>query len=211
MAETGLLDDRARFGPQHGMLQNKIPGEDLWDHTMRAVDAPPASRPVVRLAALLMTSANRNRGRRPASGHESVGAEDALALFARSASTSDDDSARSRRPPDPEPHVQLRTAWKRFPRSFGSSTASASDALEELFAAPRGRQDRQSGLPREAGRLDELRARIASELAAGAVLARYALAIDGDAPDPRVGLSSPGPIWVESGLAARPGDRGSRT
>ena len=54
MRDTGLLDGFApEFTPQRGMLQNKIPGEDLWDHTLRAVDAPPADRPIVRLAALL--------------------------------------------------------------------------------------------------------------------------------------------------------------
>src|SRR5262249_9363783 len=54
MAETGLLDVIApEFTPQHGMLQNKIPGEDLWQHTLRAVDAPSPSRPVVPLAAFL--------------------------------------------------------------------------------------------------------------------------------------------------------------
>ena len=30
---------------QRGMPQNKIPGEDLWDHTLRTVDAAPPSRP----------------------------------------------------------------------------------------------------------------------------------------------------------------------
>ena len=38
---------------QRGIPQNKVPGEDLWDHTLRSVDAAPAARPVVRLAALL--------------------------------------------------------------------------------------------------------------------------------------------------------------
>ena len=30
-----------------------MPGDDLWDHTLRTVDAAPANRPVVRLAALV--------------------------------------------------------------------------------------------------------------------------------------------------------------
>ena len=53
MAETGLL---AVISPelarQRGIGQNKIDGEDLWDHTLRTVDAAP-NRPLVRLAALL--------------------------------------------------------------------------------------------------------------------------------------------------------------
>ncbi len=54
MSDTDLL---APISPdlaaQRGIPQNKIPGEDLWDHTLRSVDAAPESRPVVRLAALL--------------------------------------------------------------------------------------------------------------------------------------------------------------
>ena len=38
---------------QRGIPQNKIDAEDLWDHTLRTVDAVPATRPVVRLAALV--------------------------------------------------------------------------------------------------------------------------------------------------------------
>ena len=54
LAHTGLLErispDLAR---QRGVPQNKVPGEDLWDHTLRSVDAVSQERPVVRLAALL--------------------------------------------------------------------------------------------------------------------------------------------------------------
>ena len=54
LAETGLL---AVLSPdlvaQRGVSQNKVEGEDLWDHTLRTVDAAPADRPVVRLAALV--------------------------------------------------------------------------------------------------------------------------------------------------------------
>ena len=54
MSDTGLLAAiSADLAAQRGIPQNKIPGEDLWDHTLRSVDAAPASRPVVRMAALL--------------------------------------------------------------------------------------------------------------------------------------------------------------
>src|SRR6185295_18508888 len=53
LEDTGVL---AAISPelaaQRGIAQNKIPGEDLWDHTVRTVDAA-ANRPELRLAALL--------------------------------------------------------------------------------------------------------------------------------------------------------------
>ena len=54
LSDTGLLAgiDEA-LAAQRGVPQNKIEGEDLWDHTLRSVDAAPAGRPVVRLAALV--------------------------------------------------------------------------------------------------------------------------------------------------------------
>ena len=67
-------------------------------------------------------------------------------------------------------------------RSGGSSarwTGSAPGALEELLAL-READNVGSGLPAEAGRLAELRARVAAELAAEVVLDRGGLAIDGD-------------------------------
>ena len=54
LEETGLL---AIVSPdlaaQRGVPQNKVEGEDLWEPTLRTVDAAPAGRPIVRLAALL--------------------------------------------------------------------------------------------------------------------------------------------------------------
>ena len=59
MMDAGTL---GAFAPeltaQRGLGQNKIPGEDLWDHTLRTVDAA-ATEPdgsdltIVRLAALV--------------------------------------------------------------------------------------------------------------------------------------------------------------
>ncbi len=85
MSDTGLL---AAISPdlaaQRGIPQNKVPGEDLWDHTLRCVDAAPATRPIVRLAALLHDIG------KPATfadghflGHEAVGADLAGAFLDR--------------------------------------------------------------------------------------------------------------------------------
>jgi tRNA nucleotidyltransferase/poly(A) polymerase len=54
MADTGILEHISPdLAAQRGVEQNKIEGEDLWGHTLRAVDAAPADRPPVRLAALV--------------------------------------------------------------------------------------------------------------------------------------------------------------
>ena len=117
MADTGLL---AAISPelaaQRGIPQNKVPGEDLWDHTLRSVDAAPAGRPVVRLAALLHDIG------KPATfadghflGHDAVGAElagaflDRLRVAAR--------GPRPRRRARPPAHVQLRAELVRRGRA----------------------------------------------------------------------------------------------
>lgn len=83
--QTGLLAVISpELAAQRGVPQQKIPGEDLWDHTLRAVDAAPAGRPVVRLAALLHDMgkpATRSGDRFP--DHDAVGAEMADALLRR--------------------------------------------------------------------------------------------------------------------------------
>ena len=85
LAETGLLVPiSSDLAAQRGVAQNKVPGEDLWDHTLRAVDASPATRPMVRLAALLHDIG------KPATfadghfvGHDAVGADLAGAFLDR--------------------------------------------------------------------------------------------------------------------------------
>ncbi len=60
LADSRLLERIApELARQRGVAQNKVPGEDLWDHTVRTVDAARVDRPVVRLAALSTTSASR--------------------------------------------------------------------------------------------------------------------------------------------------------
>ncbi len=85
LAETELLAVLLpELAEQAGVPQNKLPGDDLWAHTLRTVDAAPAARPVVRLAALLHDvgkPATIDDG--PFRGHEVVGAELARAIMDR--------------------------------------------------------------------------------------------------------------------------------
>ncbi|MBI3751476.1 MAG: HD domain-containing protein [Chloroflexi bacterium] len=176
-AETGMLEViSSDLAAQRGVAQNKIDGEDLWDHTLRSVDAAPASRPVVRLAALLHDigkPATLEDG--PFRGHEVVGAEIAAALLERlrmpKAST------------DRVVHLVRQHMFTYDPdwgdagiRRFIKRVGRAS--LDDLFAL-RAADSVGSGLPADAGRLDELRRRVHDQLAAAAVLDRSGLAIDG--------------------------------
>jgi len=176
LASTGILEHvSADLAAQRGVAQNKIPGEDLWDHTVRTVDAA-AKRPIVRLAALVhdigkpATAADGHFYR-----HESVGAELAGQLLGRlhvPRSTAD------RVVPLVRNHMfRYEPNWsdaavRRFLAKIGP------DAVEDLFAL-READNEGSGVPREADGLTELRARIAAELASGPILDRSALAIDG--------------------------------
>ncbi len=106
-SDTGLLMPISpELAAQRGIPQNKVPGEDLWDHTLRSVDAVPASRPVVRLAALLHDIG------KPATfadghfvGHDLVGAE-IDGPVARSVARRERDPRSGRRARS-EPHVLL--------------------------------------------------------------------------------------------------------
>ena len=84
-ADTGLLAVIVpELAAQRGIAQNKVPGEDLWDHTLRSVDAAPAERRIVRLAALLHDvgkPATLADGR--FHHHDVVGAEQAAAILRR--------------------------------------------------------------------------------------------------------------------------------
>jgi tRNA nucleotidyltransferase (CCA-adding enzyme) len=177
MSDTDLL---APISPdlaaQRGVPQNKAPGEDLWDHTLRTVDAARPERPVVRLAALLHDIG------KPATfadghfiGHDTVGAELAGALLDR-----------LRTPREVRASVvhlvrhhmfDYQPAWsdaavRRFIAKIGPAHV---EELLELREADNEGSDRR----RDDGRLAELRARVEAELAAEVVLHRRNLAIDG--------------------------------
>jgi tRNA nucleotidyltransferase (CCA-adding enzyme) len=189
MARTGLLEAvLPELAGQAGVPQNKIPGEDLWDHTLSTVDAS-VNRPVVRLAALVhdigkpSTQADGHFY-----GHEIVGAEQARALLER--------LREPRAVVDRVGHLVRQHMFRYEPswtdsavrRFIGKVTPAAIDELVALREA----DNVGSGVPPDADSLTELRDRIRAELETGPALDRSALAIDGDDLMSQLGMA-PGP------------------
>ena len=178
LADSAILEHvSAELAAQRGVSQNKIAGEDLWDHTLRAVDAAPADRPIVRLAALLHDIG------KPATaadghfiGHERVGAEMAEALLIRlhyPRTVIDRVVELVRQHMFAYEPEWTDTAVRRFIGKVGV------DVLPELFELRRA-DNIGSGREPDASRLDELRRRVEEQLAARVALDRSGLAIDGD-------------------------------
>jgi tRNA nucleotidyltransferase (CCA-adding enzyme) len=190
LAETGvLLHVAPELAAQRGVSQNKVAGEDLWDHTLRTVDAVPASRPVVRLAALL-----HDLGK-PATaadghfyGHDRVGAELAATFLERlryPRAVADRIVALVRHHMFTYDDGWSDTAVRRFIRKIGRP------ALDELFEL-RAADNVGSGVPSDAAGLTDLRRRVAEQLAADVALDRADLVVDGDDLIAELGLR-PGP------------------
>jgi len=174
------------------VAQNKVPGEDLWAHTIRSVEAAPADRPVLRLAALLHDVG------KPATaadghfyGHDRVGAETARAFLERLH----------------YPRVVIDRVVRLVRQHMFTYEPGWSDAAVRRFIGKIGREHLEelfelreadnvgSGLAAEAEGLAELRARVAEQLAAEVAIDRGDLAIDGSdlmeelgiEPGPRIG------------------------
>jgi tRNA nucleotidyltransferase (CCA-adding enzyme) len=189
LADTGLLDHVSpELAAQQGVVQNKIEGEDLWDHTLRTVDATPV-HPIIRLAALVhdigkpSTQADGHFY-----GHETVGAEQARAFLDR--------LHEPRIVTERVTHLVRHHMFKYEPGWTDSAVRRfigkvGGEAIDELFAL-READNISSGVAPTADGLEELRARVDAELAAGPVLDRYALAIDGNDLIVEFGLA-PGP------------------
>jgi putative nucleotidyltransferase with HDIG domain len=191
LAETGLLRRLLpELADQAGVPQNKVDDEDLWDHTLRTVDAA-EDRPVLRLAALLHDVGKPATLADAFRGHEVVGAEMTGAILERLH--------------DPRVVVDRVTRLVRLHMfAYEPSWSDGAvrrfigrvgvDTLDDLLAL-READNVGSGQPPETGGLHELRARLEAELAAGPVLDRSALAVDGDdvmaafgvPPGPRLG------------------------
>lgn len=178
MDDTRLLDVVApELAAQRGVPQNKIPGEDLLGHTIRTVDAVPADRPVVRLAAMLHDIGKPSTlDDGPFRGHEVVGAEMAEALLAR--------LHFPRAVTERVVHL-VRQHMFTYDMDWGDSGVRrfiqrvGTDHIDDLFAL-READSIGSGLPSGAGNLAQLRERVAAELAASVVLDRSKLAVHGD-------------------------------
>ena len=193
MAVTDILGVLSpELAAQRGIPQNKIPGDDLWDHTVRTVDAVPVDRPVVRLAALLHDIG------KPATmsdghfrNHDAVGAELTAQLLGRLRTP----RAVAERVVHLVRHHMFTydPSWgdagvRRFIRRIGR------DALESLFTL-RAADNIGSGQPPDAHDIGELRRRVREQLEADVVLDRADLAVDGDdliteldlAPGPTLG------------------------
>lgn len=190
LESTGLLAGiSAELAAQRGIPQNKVADEDLWDHTLRSVDAAPADRPIVRLAALVHDIGKPSTfadGR--FIGHETVGATEAGELLDRLHV--------------PRATVERVTHLVRqhmfvYQPSWGDSAIRrfiakiGRPALDELFELRRA-DNLGSGLAADAGGLVELRRRVADQLDADVALDRGALAVDGDDLIAELG-ASPGP------------------
>jgi len=191
LADSGILDHVApELAAQRGVSQNKVAGEDLWDHTLRSVDAVPASRPVIRLAALL-----HDLGK-PATaadghfyGHDRVGAELAAGFLERlryPRAVADRVVALVRLHMFTYDDGWSDTAVRRF---IGKVGRPALDELFELRAA----DNIGSGLPSDAAGLADLRRRVAEQLAADVALDRGDLVVHGDDLIAELGLP-PGPM-----------------
>jgi len=178
MAETGLLEVLLpELAAQRGVPQNKIEGEDLFDHTLGSVDAAPPDRPVVRLATLLHDLGKPSTiDDGPFRGHEVVGAEMAQRLLDRLHTPK---AATERVVRLVRNHMfTYEPSWgdagvRRFIQRVGV------DATDDLFALRRA-DNVGSGVPPDAHGLDELRSRVDAELAASVVLDRSRLAVRGD-------------------------------
>jgi putative nucleotidyltransferase with HDIG domain len=178
MADSGLLEVLLpELAAQRGVPQNKIEGEDLLDHTLRAVDAAPLDRPVVRLDALLHDIGKPSTlDDGPFRGHEVVGADIAEAMldrlhFPRAAT---------------ERVVHLvRSHMFTYEPEWGDAGVrrfiqrTRVDSIDDLFTL-RAADNVGSGLDAEAHDLAGLRTRVATELAASVVLDRSQLAVHGD-------------------------------
>ena len=184
LADTGVLEAISpELAAQRGVAQNKAPGEDLWDHTLRTVDAARATRAdgadltIVRLAALVH---DIGKPATAADGHfyhhEIVGADIADGLLDRLRAPT---AARTR-----VVHL-VRHHMFRYERTWGDPAVRrflakvGPAAIDQLFTL-READNVGSGVARDADDLEELRSRVAAELASGAILDRSALAIDGE-------------------------------
>ena len=178
MSEAGLLDVLLpEIAAQRGIAQNKVDGEDLFDHTLLTVDAVPANRPVVRVAALLHDVGKPSTiDDGPFRGHEAIGAEIAERLL---------DRLRFPRVATERVVHLVRSHMFNYEPGWGDAGSrrfiqrARTDSIDDLFAL-READNVGSGLAADADDLADLRRRVETELASAVVLDRSRLAVHGD-------------------------------
>ena len=193
LADTGVLAHAIpELDAQLGVPQDKVTGHDLWGHSLATLDAAAAVDPdneLLRLAALL-----HDVGKPPTFadghfiGHDQEGAKLADAMLTRFAFPRSDVE-----------HVAALIRHHMFsyePRWSGAAVRRfiqriGRDLVTDLMLLRRA-DNLGSGLPAEAGHLDELEARVAAELDAGSPLTLRELAVNGDDLVAALGLT-PGP------------------
>ncbi|HUP83110.1 MAG TPA: HD domain-containing protein, partial [Candidatus Limnocylindria bacterium] len=194
LADTGVLKFALpELDAQRGLAQDKAPGMDLWAHCLAATDAAAQLAPTtprLRLAALVHDIG------KPGTladghfiGHDTDGARLAELMLARLAFPRREVEAVAELVRHHMFSYEPRwsgAAVRRFIKRIGRNLVGD---LMDLRAA----DNIGSGLPANAGHLDELRSRVASELAAGAPLSLRELAIHGDDLTAALDLA-PGPV-----------------
>jgi tRNA nucleotidyltransferase (CCA-adding enzyme) len=190
IADSGLLAVVAPdLDRQRGVSQNKVAGEDLWDHTLRTVDATP-NRPLVRLAALMHDVGKPDTlGEGHFHSHESVGAVMARDYLSRLHAP--------RLLQERVAHLVLHHMFMYRPnwtdaavRRFIGKVGPGS--INDLLAL-RAADNEGSGQSADAGDLAELSSRIDGQLAMNLVLTRNDLALDGTDLMAELGLTQ-GPL-----------------
>ena len=186
---TGLLAATIpELAAQRGIPQAKIPGDDLWDHTVRTVEAARPTR-LARVAALLHDvgkPATFAEGR--FHRHDVVGAGMADTVLERLAVTRE---LRERVVRLVRHHMfSYELTWsdaavRRFIQRTGA------DLLDDLFDL-RAADDAGSGVAADGPRVTDLRRRCREQLDARVPLRREDLAIDGNDVVAELGLA-PGP------------------
>lgn len=195
LARTGLLRPLfPELAAQVGVVQAKIPGHDLWDHSLAALDAAAALAPADRIGKLAALLHDTGKPETAADGHflghEEAGARIAETFLSRLAFGGQD----VRRVVRLVRHHMWSyvPAWgdaavRRFMRRVGV------DLVDDLLRL-READNLGSGWPSGAGGVAELRERIAEQRRSRVPLALADLAVDGDAVRAAVGRE-PGP-WL---------------
>jgi tRNA nucleotidyltransferase/poly(A) polymerase len=194
LGDTGVLGVALpELDAQRGIPQDKAPGMDLWAHCLATLDAAGSVAPGnqrLRLAALVHDIG------KPGTladghfiGHDTEGARLAERMLAR--------LAFPRREVDAVADLVRYHMFSYEPRWSGAAVRRfirrvGRDLVDELLDL-RAADNLGSGLPANAGHLDELRSRVAAELAAGAPLTLRELKLHGGELTEALDLA-PGPV-----------------